>query len=173
MEKQIRNFIKKAKGRMTRQTLLSWLLWFVPAGVLLAALFELVACMIPWYSVHWWSLGALCAGVLAAGILTIIRAPKLSDAAKALDRGGLQERAQTALELLQDNSLFSQVQKQDTWNTLQGISLRRQIPTRIGWQRPVGLLVAGILFAVTAFLPTAAKEQAKDYHELLGEIAES
>lgn len=172
MDKKIRGFVGKVRLWLFGRQLLHGLLWCVPAGVLVGAVMEGISCVVPWYGVHGWSMGVVGAGVLAAVIWALVKLPSYQEAAKRLDAAGLQERTLTALDLAGDESFFAKLQKQDAWTYLEQVRIRKVLPIRVTWKRPVLLLLSCVLFAAGWVLPAAPKKQAAVRHEVVQQAKE-
>lgn len=145
---------------------------FLTLGGLFSALLETVSLFVPFYSVHVW---AICAAAvfLAAGIvLAFCKRMGKKDAALALDGFGLKERVITAYEHLEEETEYVLLQREDAVRSLQKSEGRIRIRLNLGWRRILALVLSLALAVGLAFVPTPAREVAKQRHLLAQEAKE-
>ena len=143
------------------------LFWCVPVGVFTGAVLEGISYFVPWYHVHYWAAGVLGASAGAAFLWSVFHYPSAHNAARLLDQTGLHERTMTALELAGDESFFAVLQKNDAWKQLSGIVVHKRLPIALTWKRPVLLGILCILFSVSCILPSPAKKEANNLHQVV------
>ncbi|MCD8232451.1 MAG: hypothetical protein LUD14_11725 [Clostridiales bacterium] len=133
----------------------------LPAGAAAAFVMELTAYFKPWMRVHVWAAAAIGVSAVTALIWWLMRRPDVRTAALALDRTGLKERTITALELLDDDSFFAEIQKKDAWEHLSGVKPRKRLPVAVS-RKNIGLFATFCAaFIICAAAPSPAKEEAK------------
>lgn len=167
LDRRIKRFVTRLRFWIFGKQLVHALFWCVPAGVFVGAVFEAVSYFVPWYSVHYWAAGAVLLSVLAALIWCVLHFPSAHHAALLLDETGLCERTVTALELAGNESFFAVLQKNDAWELLSRVAVRKRLPVALTWKRPVLLVTLCILFSVSCLLPSSVKIEAKNLHQVV------
>lgn len=168
----IKKFIQKIRRRMTEQKVLQYGMYGALAGFTLATIVSVIALMVPWYYAPLIaSIGAV--GGVAAGItLGIVKRPSMEKAALGLDAHGFQERLITSYQLAGKEDSFSQMQKADTIRRVNQVQIRKTFPLKVRWQLLLAMLGTAAAFVIISFIPTAAKAQAQEYHEIARQVDE-
>lgn len=148
------------------RNLIDKLQWTIPAGFVIGMVFEIIACVKPWYYVHWFAFGSFIVSIMLGLIWSLICYPSKKKAALILDKTGLKERTVTALELEGDDSIFAEIQREDAWEMLKDVKYKKRLPITVTWKRPAcaGMLLAMLL--VAAFIPTMSKSLALEKHNV-------
>ncbi len=172
LNRKIQKFIKKLHHWVCWRHLVKKLFLCLPFGLAAGACMELAAYFLPWYRVHIWAAGAVGLSMAVAVIWSLATRPDQKRAALDLDRTGLKERTVTALELLDDDGFFAQMQKADAWEHLSEVKARRQLP--VVFSRKNCVILAGFLAAlvICAAAPSPAKEEAKERYLIAQQVKE-
>lgn len=145
---------------------------FLALGGLLSALLEAVSLFVPFYSVHVWAACAAAVFLVAGIVLAFCKRKGKKDAALALDGFGLKERVITAYEHLEEETEYALLQREDAVRSLQKSEGRIRIRLNPGWRRILALVLSMALAVGLAFVPTPAREVAKQRHLLAQEAKE-
>ncbi len=166
MDKRIKKLITRTRIWVFLKNILSGSIYCLMCGVGIAMIFEIIAYFTPWYLVHYFSMGIIILSFLASLLYAVIRFPSEKDAAKELDKSGLEERAQTAIELLGQDSMFATIQKRDAYRAMLGDKLSKMIPLEFKWKQSLVVLSCGFIMIVFAMLPSNAKDIAAQKYEV-------
>lgn len=162
----IKKFIQKVRRRMTEQKVLRYGMYGALAGFTLATIISVIALMVPWYYAPLIASIGAAVGVIAGITLGIVRRPSMEKAALGLDAHGFQERLITSYQLAGREDPFSQMQKADTIRRVNQFQIRKTFPLKVRWQLLLAMLGTAAAFVIISFIPTAAKTQAQEYHEI-------
>ena len=166
MDERIKRFINKTRIWVFCRNLTYKAIWCLLFGAGVGMVFEIVGYYVPWYYVHCFSVGAMLIALTVAVLVALIRFPSATKAAAELDKSGLEERAQTAVELLGQEGMFAELQKQDAYRAMLGEKIRKMIPIRMTWKRPLMCLLFIFLMITFGMLPSDAKGLAARQYEV-------
>lgn len=116
--------------------------------------------------------GVIVTAIVTAGgfIISLFMTPKSQSAAMLIDSKGLYERTITALELIEDDSEISHMQKKDALNHLNNMDIKKEI--KIIMPKKVlaicGLLA--VLILISSFIPNPMKEKAEELYRIKKQI---
>ena len=165
-EKEIHDFVKKAKHRLAANVFLNALFIYLAAGLAVGTVINFIALFVPFY----YSIAAACAAIFIALIIgiiySIIKSPNTKKAALIVDGKGLEERLTTALELEGSHEAISELQKEDAVEAIKGFSIKEKIPIRTALLHVALMVMAAVTFTISAILPSPAKEEAVKKHEV-------
>lgn len=158
---QKRVFLREAVGVFSRYLLVS-----LCVGVAV----NLLALVIPFYAAWRISVGAVFVLLFLGICHGLFRFPGKKRTARLLDEKGLSERVTTALEGLEEDSEIARLQRQDTLRRLEAFSIKAGFPLKLDFKRILAFVCLLGVFAVTALLPSPAKEEALRRQELSRQI---
>lgn len=167
---QIVKFIKKIRRRMTEQEVMRYGGMGIIGGLVLAVIFSGIALFVPWYYAPLFALAAAVLGIVGGCVTGFVRRPDMKEAALGLDAHGFQERLITSYGLLGRDDTFSSMQKQDTVRRIGSFRVRETFPLKPRWQMLLTIFLLAGLFAGLSLIPTAAKERAADYQEVVKQV---
>lgn len=137
------------------------------AGILgLGILLAITARFVPIYNVYGKIIGLLALVLIISLILSLIKIPSLKKAALKADAAGLKERTVTALELLEDNSSFAQLQKEDAYKHLNKFDYKKHLKMTPDTRIVLYNLALVICIIVSAFVPNNMNDIAIEKHKL-------
>lgn len=91
-------------------------------------------------------------------------------AARLADNMGMQERVSTSIEGRGSTDELRILQRIDTRDQLRNISLEKTMPYYIPWKRYVSLGVFLLMGFICLFIPSEAKDVAKQKHEFVKKV---
>lgn len=155
VEQLLRQQYSKVRKRLAQIRLLLLLQRGAAAGAAAAVLWSLLGLVVPIAGYRYMAPAWLIVGLLAAAGVAWVRRPTEREAARAMDAGGLEERAATALAFLGDTSPISRLQREDA--AVHGAAyvgnLHHHLPL-IWVKRSLGILLGAIMAsAVLLLLP--------------------
>lgn len=171
MKDNILCFLKKLRRWIFFKNFINYIGICCSIGLLAGGALSCIACFIPWYYANYFSVAAVLTGVLVGIIISVIKKPKLKDAALICDKTGLEERTVTALEYMDDDGNFAKIQRKDAWNHLKGISIKEYFPVNFNWKKCVFFIGTLVFCIVAMVMPSKAKDEAKNMHNV-AKIAE-
>lgn len=158
--------LKKIKLRMSIAQAINDMFFALTVMLVLAVLISIIARFIPVYNLY----GRLGIGTAAVIFITLIvtlfKAVSTTEAALKADSLGLQERTVTALELMEDDSPFSELQKQDALEYLKGLDYKKHIRFVTKRRYIVACSCMLIFIFVSAIIPNQMKDIAIERHNL-------
>ena len=110
-EKEIRNFVKRAKHRLSANIFLNSLLIYITVGLVVGTVINFIALFVPIYNSIFFALAVILAALVVGVIYSMIKSPNDKQAALIVDSKGLEERLTTALELEGSHEVISELQK--------------------------------------------------------------
>ncbi len=176
MDRQLNSELKKAMGPAIRRITARHLLKYGAAGLALAlglaAIAHAVSFFVPYEGAWTISVAAmpLVLVFLAAGWLT---RPTIYDAARAVDRLGLQEKATTALELSGRDDAFAIIQRRDAIDSLKRLDPRKisiNIPKYFYYVIALLVLSIGVLSMVPNPMDTVIERRKQVQDQLEDEL---
>ncbi|MCD8216628.1 MAG: hypothetical protein LUD01_01035 [Clostridiales bacterium] len=173
LNRKIQKFIRKLHRWVCWRYLVNRLFRCLPFGLAAGACMELAAYFLPWYRVHIWAAGAVGFSLAAAVVWSLTTRPDQKKAALELDRTGFRERTVTALELLDDDGFFARMQKEDAWEHLSEVKMRRQLPVALSRKNCVILASLLAVLVICAAAPSPAKEEAKERYLIAQQAKEA
>lgn len=145
---------------------------FTTIGLLLAAVIEMVSLFVPLFYVHV-AAAALAITSLGTGLLlALCRRRNEKAAARRLDALGLKERVSTAYEHLGDESACALLQRADAVRCLKEKETNLRIPLRPEGKKLIALFLSLVLALGLAFVPSPARETARERHVLVQQAKE-
>lgn len=158
--------IKACRQKLNLAKLLDNSVLYMAVGGVAAVLLEAVSLFWPFYYVHIWAAACVAAGLVCGIILAIIRRSDMKQAAGKLDSFGLKERVLTAYENLEEESSFARLQRKDAVSRLQGKSGSIRIPLLPDRRHLAAFGLSMACAVILAFLPTTARDIAREQHAI-------
>lgn len=172
MDERIRGKINKIRLWVFFRNIVDYLMWCLPIGAGIGMLFEVIGYFLPWYHVHFFTIGAIGVAVVVALVASIIKFPTAQKAAQEIDKSGLDERVQTAVELIGQDNIFANLQKSDAYRVLVGKKIMQHIPIKMTWKRPAAFCIFMFFLIIFASLPSEARLIANRKYEVAKQAKE-
>lgn len=170
IEKEIISVLQKIRLRLFIKKLIDNILVALLLALSLGSIVLIVSRFIPIYNNLLYSFFVILIFILSGAFFSIIKAPKIIDAAKVADSFGMSERAVTAYELIGKDAEFLRLQKEDARLHLISLDFRNKIQLfkfDMKWIFNIAFL---IIFIVLIMTPNQLEEIAKSNHEISKEI---
>lgn len=165
-KKYLHKRIRECQRKLNLAGLLDKSVLFMAGGGVAAMLAEAVSLFYPFYYVHVWAVGFAAAG-LAVGILfSIIKRSDMKTAAHRLDGFGLKERVLTAYENMEEDSELARLQRSDAARHLKEAEPRLHISVLPDKRHLLALGLSVICACTLAFIPSQARDLAKEKHSI-------
>lgn len=164
-EKQIIQYIKKARTRIFTHRLIHLGAKGVTLGALFALVLQLVAFIIPFYYVNVASICSIAIGFVAFVLYGMVTRLSMKQAALICDSKGLKERVITAYENIDKTDHISLAQRNDALATIKKTPLKTILPFQMDKQKLLFLLGSVCLVTILAFVPTKTKDYAEKEHK--------
>lgn len=162
----LRQQIKACRRKLNRAKLLDSLVLFAAAFGVGGILCEGISIFVPFYYAHAVTAACFGAGVLAGSIYAVCKRVSMRQAAGKLDSFGLKERMITALELMDKEHAFAQLQRQDAVSHYNAIREQIRIPLRPDVRHLAALGLSVVVALTLGLVPSVAKEQAVLQHQV-------
>lgn len=162
-KKAIVIFLNRVTKRVRRQHLLIKVLIGMTISLICSFILTLLSLMVVIPHTLEKCLLIVIGGLLISLVYGMLKAPKKQDVARLLDATGLEERVSTALMLINEESMRSKLQQEDTWEHLKQYDMKQHFPWKLPLKR-IGinlLLILGI--SVLMLIPTKAKLLEKEW----------
>ena len=104
--KEFLNTIKVCRRRLNMGKFLKILLFSLCVGMGVGILLQIVAFLMPFYYVNWYTAGAVLLAILTAAVIAFWKRSTMKQTALVMDSFGFQERIVTAYENLQKELSF-------------------------------------------------------------------
>ena len=116
--------------------------------------------------------GIMLTGIITAGgfIFSLFMTPKSQSAALFIDSKGLYERTITALELIDDDSELSHMQKKDALYHLKNMDIKKEIKIIVPKKVLAICGLLAVLILISGFIPNPMKEKAEELHSIKKQI---
>ena len=116
--------------------------------------------------------GVMLTGIITAVgfIISLFMTPKNQSAALFIDSKGLYERTITALELIDDDSELSHMQKKDALYHLKNMDIKKEIKILIPKKVLAICGLLAVLILISGFIPNPMKEKAEELHSIKNQI---
>ena len=131
LDKRIEKIVKNARKRLCKIRFYKMLLLFIIIGLTVWGILQTIALIVPFYEASIIGIIACMVLVIAGVIVSIASYPNMKQAALSLDSKGLKERVTTSMQLRGKKDVFSQIQKRDTLEKAEKISIRKAFPYNI------------------------------------------
>ena len=170
LDKRIEKIVKNARKRLCKIRFYKMLLLFIIIGLTVWGILQTIALIVPFYEASIIGIIACMVLVIAGVIVAICSYPNMKQAALSLDSKGLKERVTTSMQLRGKKDVFSQIQKKDTLEKAEKISIRKAFPYNIKKILFLFLFLSAMYVLTTAMIPAKAKEIAHENHILKQEV---
>lgn len=166
MDKQIRQFVKKIRFRLTKQEIINWLQITLLIGAAAELLISAVSLLIPFYYAPHIEILVLVLSIMSGIILGICHTPDMMKSALMADGKGNKERISTALSLAGSSNPYAELQKRDALASVAGFQARKEFPLHLSVKRLIPFLLLVILFAGSCFMDSPVRRRAQEAHEV-------
>lgn len=170
VNKEILRFVRYARDRMHISKMID-----ITAKALLIALgfsflLSFLSHFFPVYNPY--GKGLMLAGIITAAgfIISLFMTPKNQSAAMLIDSKGLNERAITALELIDDDSKISHMQKKDALYHIKNIDFKKEIKIMMPKKVLAICSLLAVLILISGFIPNPMNEKAEELHSVKKQI---
>lgn len=165
-------FLKKHQSKLNIKSFLNILTTALIIGSIFFMLFEVIALFVPLYYVHIYGISAVIISLLAALIFHLLHKVSLKTTALFLDSFGFKEGLITAIENKDKDLAIFDIQRKQVLNSInkkaEGIKYTIHPP-----YKNILILLGVLCVAIgLTFVPTPAKAEAKENHELVKQIHE-
>ena len=166
MDREIFSFVKKVRRRLAFNIVINRIIvggiiaFLVGMGILLLSF------IVPIYNNIKISLIIISVIILIYAIISVFWFPSIKKSALIADSKGLKERLITSIELKNDNSHMSKMQKKDTVKHLRSYNIREKISFSIQYKKILALMIVILLFVGTGFIPNSMNDVARERKEL-------
>ncbi|MCM1105575.1 MAG: hypothetical protein NC355_01395 [Blautia sp.] len=165
-KRYLRQQINHCRRKLNIAKFLDSLVVFAALAGVAGIVCELVSVFVPFYYAHWLAFLFFFAGALTgSGYALLMRADQRT-AAKRLDSFGLKERMLTACELMDREDAMARRQRTDALVSYNAVREQVKLPVLPHWKHLLALALSVALAAGLAFVPSAAREEARARHEL-------
>lgn len=165
-DKRIFQFIKQVKRRLSLQLMLNVLILALAAGFFFATIIQIISIFVPMYWANMLSVFIILLCTLAGVIYAIFHFPDKKKAAYIADSKGLEEHLLTSMELFGTKTYLGELQKESTIRRISDYSVKEKLPFRIQLNYFVILTFLCLSFFIVIFIPSTAREEAKQIHQL-------
>jgi len=168
--------IKKCRNRMNLARFVDCGIVFAAAGGVPGMACELASLVWPFYHAH--LAAGLCfgLGLLAGAGYALYRRADMEQAARRLDSFGLQERMVTAYELMdrgmETGDALAELQRQDALTHYEQARSRIKIPLWPDKRHVLALALSVVMVVGLGLVPSPAREQAQQRHQVREEAKE-
>lgn len=169
-DKEIDRFLQKVKKRDMRQKSILLLEMYALVGSILGFLVQCVAIWYPFYNCVPTSAAVFLGSIAVGGVHLFLCRTTTRRAARLADNMGMQERVSTSIEGRGSTDELRILQRIDTRDQLRNISLEKTMPYYIPWKRYVSLGVFLLMGFICLFIPSEAKDVAKQKHEFVKKV---
>ena len=169
-DKEIDRFLQKVKKRDMRQKSILLLGMYALVGSILGFLVQCVAIWYPFYNCVPTSAAVFLGSIAVGGVHLFLCRTTTRRAARLADNMGMQERVSTSIEGRGSTDELRILQRIDTRDQLRNISLEKTMPYYIPWKRYVSLGVFLLMGFICLFIPSEAKDVAKQKHEFVKKV---
>ncbi len=169
-DKEIDRFLQKVKKRDMRQKSILLLGMYALVGSILGFLVQCVAIWYPFYNCVPTSAAVFLESIAVGGVHLFLCRTTTRRAARLADNMGMQERVSTSIEGRGSTDELRILQRIDTRDQLRNISLEKTMPYYIPWKRYVSLGVFLLMGFICLFIPSEAKDVAKQKHEFVKKV---
>lgn len=160
-DKKIRSFIKKLRRRLYMQSVCEWLWKGVCIGIGIGILVSLLSLVIPFYYIKEVQLLCVLLAVVGSSGIAWHRRPGEMQTALLADQKGCKEKISTALFLIGQENLFTDLQKKDALHEIERFDMKKEFPWHFHWKRAVCLLgICAIMCAVNQIETPVRQETA-------------
>lgn len=170
-----KEFLKRIKACQRRMNIAGFFeksLSALSIGAGVGILFQAAAFLVPLYYVDVYAGLSLLLAEMSVLIVMLIRRTTMEQAALRMDGFGFEERIVTAYENLDKEGILLGIQREDAMNALREHKDRIRISILPSWKKAVLFLFLLMSLFGLSFLPSAAKDQARELHSLKEEVKE-
>ncbi|MDP4145362.1 MAG: hypothetical protein Q8936_12910 [Bacillota bacterium] len=158
-------FLRKVRHRVMIITLIHYGMLAMVISLALGAFITITSIFLPIYEAVYLSLIIIILGIVSSIIAAIINRPNTRQTALIADATGLKERLVTSIEFIGREDGFSKLQKKDTVKAIENYDLKKKITITVDKKMIIILLVLSVFFAIGVFVPSAAKDKAKEIYQ--------
>lgn len=165
VDKELISCIRKIKVRVHRNTLFSFVIWGIVAGLCLGSLVSIGSLLIPLYKVHIILLKIVSVVIVVSIVVGLMKIPKDKSVIQLADDLGLKERTATAVELIGREDGFAKLQKKDALTKLKELDYKSELVFRFDKRQLILILAFLFIIICSGFISTPAKSKAEEKYK--------
>lgn len=165
-DEKITSFLKSVARRKNLQKWLTGISWCLLVAAIMAFILNAIAIFVPIYNASLYGWIIVLVGLLSSFVYVVIKHTSMYEAARYADSAGLKERLVTSIDYIGVDDGFAGLLKEDTVYEINRFDKKLRLPFVYPLKRYLTTVIFLCMFIISIFVPSQAKNDAKNMHKL-------